>query len=217
MSGQRQKLTRSAGQTGNQLPYLTGQAPKGARTDFAYFNDAGQLVAYRHGDWKAVFCQMVPPGGFAVWATPFQCLRIPKLFNLRMEPYERADVLSDQYDNWRVQNAYLMGWMVFHAASFLETFVEYPPSQEPASSAFPGVRGPPGESSPIDRSARLSGYANDDQGFARRREPIWPLEGLECLLDFRPGGGAVTLAQLIQELHEWRLCLLQIPHGVRQR
>ena len=117
----------------NQLPLLTGQQPKGARTDFAYFNDDGVLVAYRHDDWKAVFCQMEKPGGFAVWYTPFTCLRIPKLYNLRMDPYERADIVSDQYDDWRIQNAYLMGWMTFHAAEFLQTFVDYPPSQEPAS------------------------------------------------------------------------------------
>jgi arylsulfatase len=92
----------------NQLPYLTGQAPKGARTDFAYFNDDGVLVAYRHENWKAVFCQMKAPGGFAVWYEPFECLRIPKLYNLRMDPYERADIVSDQYDAWRVDNAYLM-------------------------------------------------------------------------------------------------------------
>ncbi len=115
------------------MPYLTGKQPKGARTDFAYFNDDGVLVAYRHENWKAVFCQMKAPGGFPVWYEPFECLRIPKLFNLRMDPYERADIVSDQYDAWRVDNAYLMGWMVFHAAGFLETFVDYPPSQEPAS------------------------------------------------------------------------------------
>ena len=50
-----------------------------------------------------------------------------------MDPYERADIVSDQYDDWRVTNAYLMGWMTMYAANFLETFVEYPPSQEPAS------------------------------------------------------------------------------------
>ena len=117
----------------NQLPYLTGQQPKGARTDFAYFNDDGVLVGFRHENWKAVFCQMEQPGGFPVWYTPFTCLRIPKLFNLRMDPYERADIVSDQYDKWRVDNAYLMGWMTMHAAEFLQTFVEYPPSQTPAS------------------------------------------------------------------------------------
>ena len=117
----------------NQLPYLIGQKPKGDRQEFAYFNDDGVLVAFRHGNWKAVFCEMKAPGGFAVWYEPFSCLRIPKLYNLRMDPFERADIVSDQYDDWRVKNAYLMGWMTFHAAEFLETFVEYPPSQAPAS------------------------------------------------------------------------------------
>jgi arylsulfatase A-like enzyme len=117
----------------NQLPYLTGQQPKSARTEFAYYNDDGVMVAFRHENWKAVFCEMQKPGGFAVWYTPFTCWRIPKLFNLRMDPYERADIVSDQYDDWRVKNAYLMGWVTFHAAGFIETFVQYPPSQTPAS------------------------------------------------------------------------------------
>jgi arylsulfatase len=117
----------------NQLAYLTGQQPKGARTDFAYFNDDGVMVAFRHEDWKSVFCEMKSPGGFAVWYEPFTCYRIPKLFNLRMDPYERADVVSDRYDDWRIENAYLHGWLTFHAAAFLETFVEYPPSQPAAS------------------------------------------------------------------------------------
>jgi arylsulfatase len=117
----------------NQLPYLTGQQPKGARVNFAYFNDDGAMVAFRHENWKAVFCEQKKPGGFQVWYEPFTCLRIPKLYNLRMDPYERADIVSDQYDDWRITNAYLMGWMTFHAAQLLETFVEYPPSQEPAS------------------------------------------------------------------------------------
>ena len=68
-----------------------------------------------------------------MWYTPFTCLRIPKLFNLRMDPYECADIVSDQYDAWRAKNAYLMGWMTFHAANFIQTFVEYPPSQTPAN------------------------------------------------------------------------------------
>jgi Sulfatase/Resolvase, N terminal domain len=117
----------------NQLPYLSGQQPKSERHEFAYYNDDGVLVAFRHDNWKGVFCQMKEPGGFKVWYEPFDCMRIPKLFNLRMDPYERADIVSDQYDDWRVKNAYLMGWMTFHAAAFLDTFVEYPPSQEPAS------------------------------------------------------------------------------------
>ena len=117
----------------NQLPYLTGEQSKSARNEFAYYDDDGLLVAFRHDNWKAVFCEQKKPGGFAVWYEPLTCLRIPKLFNLRMDPYERADIVSDQYDDWRVKNAYLMGWMTFHAAEFIETFVQYPPSQAPAS------------------------------------------------------------------------------------
>src|SRR3984885_14741724 len=37
----------------NQLDYLTGKNPKSARTDFAYFDDDGDLVGYRHENWKA--------------------------------------------------------------------------------------------------------------------------------------------------------------------
>ena len=63
-----------------------------------------------------------------VWYWP-----IPKVFNLRMDPYERADVVSDQYDDWRVKNAYLKGWLNLKAAAFLQTLKDYPPSQVPAS------------------------------------------------------------------------------------
>jgi hypothetical protein len=59
--------------------------------------------------------------------------RIPKLFNLRMDPYERAEIVSDQYGDWRVKNAYLMGLMDMEAVAFPKTFKDYPPSQTPAS------------------------------------------------------------------------------------
>jgi arylsulfatase A-like enzyme len=117
----------------NQLDYLTGKNPESERTDFAYFDDDGDLVGYRHGDWKAVFEEQKKPGGFPVWYEPLTAYRIPKVFNLRMDPYERADVVSDQYDDWRVKNAYLMGWLNLKAVAFLQTFKDYPPSQIPAS------------------------------------------------------------------------------------
>jgi arylsulfatase len=117
----------------NQLPFLTGQQPKSARDWFAYFNDDGVLVAYRLGDWKAVFVEMKHPGGFQVWQEPFTTLRVPKLFHLRMDPYERADIVSDQYFDWTVRNDFKLFQITMHAAGFLETFVEYPPSQEQAS------------------------------------------------------------------------------------
>lgn len=124
----------------NQLPYLEGQQPKGARDEFYYFNDDGDLVAMRWGDWKAVFCEQRKPGGFDVWQDPFVCLRVPKIFNLRMDPYERADVVSDQYNDWLAKNVYLTGIATMKASIFLQTFVDYPPSQHPASFSIDQVR-----------------------------------------------------------------------------
>ncbi|MNC76310.1 hypothetical protein D3C75_1280080 [compost metagenome] len=67
-------------------------------------------------------------------------LRVPKLFNLRMDPYERADIVSDQYYDWTVKNSYLLAAGVAKAARFLQTFVEYPPSQKPASFSIDQIR-----------------------------------------------------------------------------
>ena len=124
----------------NQLDYLTGKSPKSARTDFYYFNDDGDLVAMRYDDWKVVFSEQRKPGGFQVWAEPFTTLRVPKLYNLRMDPYERADIVSDQYYDWFSKNDYLLVKGQLKAAAFLQTFVEYPPSQRPASFNVEGVR-----------------------------------------------------------------------------
>jgi len=117
----------------NQLDYLTGKSEDSARKDFYYFNDDGLLVAMRYNNWKAVFCEQQAPGGFDVWKDPFVCLRVPKLFNLRMDPYERADVVSNQYYDWLVKNDYLVLTASMKAAEFLQTFVEWPPSQRPAT------------------------------------------------------------------------------------
>jgi arylsulfatase len=124
----------------NQLDYLSGKSAKSARNDFIYFNDDGDLVAIRYDDWKVVFAEQRKPGGFDVWREPFVVGRTPKLFNLRMDPYERADVVSDQYYDWMVRNDYLLVKGQLKAAAFLETFVAYPPSQPPASFNIEGVR-----------------------------------------------------------------------------
>ncbi|MNM70630.1 hypothetical protein D3C76_1407050 [compost metagenome] len=124
----------------NQLDYLTGKANKSARDEFYYFNDDGELVSMRFGDWKLVFCEQRAPGGLQVWSEPFTCLRVPKMFNLRMDPYERADVVSDQYYDWLTKNDYLIFQGTRKAAAFLQTFVDYPPSQRPASFSIDQVR-----------------------------------------------------------------------------
>ncbi|MGO6704901.1 arylsulfatase [Rhizobium ruizarguesonis] len=124
----------------NQLDYLTGKADKSARQDFYYFDDDGELVATRYGDWKVAFKEQQLPGGFAVWQNPLVTWRIPKLFNLRMDPYERADKVSDQYNDWLVRNDYLLVKGQLQGAAFLQTFVKYPPSQRVASFNIEGVR-----------------------------------------------------------------------------
>ena len=81
----------------NQLPYLTGQQPRSARKEFIYFNDDGDLVAMRYENWKIVFEEQRAQGTLRIWAEPFTKLRVPKLFDLRSDPYERADVTSNTY------------------------------------------------------------------------------------------------------------------------
>jgi arylsulfatase A-like enzyme len=127
----------------NQLPYLTAQQEKGNRDEFFYFDDDGALVAMRFDylqpgatlktAWKVIFCEQRQPGQLDIWANPFTCLRLPRLFNLRMDPYEHAQISGNGYDAWRTDNAYVMIEGTRRAANFLQTFIEYPPSQTPAS------------------------------------------------------------------------------------
>lgn len=124
----------------NQFDYITGKSDKSARNEFYYFNDDGDLVAVRNGDWKFVFEKQEQPGQFDVWAHPFTPLRVPKMFNLRMDPYEHAEISGSGYDQWRVDNAYLVFQGSMKAAAFLETFVDYPPSQRPASFSIDQIR-----------------------------------------------------------------------------
>jgi arylsulfatase len=117
----------------NLLPYLTGQESKSPRPGFIYFDDDGDLVALRFDNWKIVFMEQRAPGTLRVWAEPFVSLRIPKLYNLRTDPFERADVTSNTYYDWFIDHAYLVLAAQFVATEFLATFAEYPPRQKPGS------------------------------------------------------------------------------------
>jgi arylsulfatase A-like enzyme len=117
----------------NQLPYLTGQEPKSARNSFFYFNDDGDLVGLRYDNWKAVFEEQRSPGTLEVWGEPFTKLRIPKLFDLHADPYERADITSNTYWDWYIDHAYILYGAQAYVANFLETFKDFPPSQRAAT------------------------------------------------------------------------------------
>jgi arylsulfatase len=117
----------------NQLSYLTGQKDKSDRKEFFYFNDDAQLVAVRYENWKQVFCEQKTPGTLDIWAEPFTCRRLPKLFNLRMDPYERADITSNTYYEWTIRHAFLAVPTQVLVGQFIATFKEFPPRQKPSS------------------------------------------------------------------------------------
>jgi arylsulfatase len=117
----------------NQLPYLLGEQPKSARNTFFYFDDDGDLVGMRYANWKIVFSEQRAPGTMRVWAEPFTTLRLPKLFDLHADPYERADITSNTYYDWFVSQPYLIFLAQEEVAKFLATFKEFPPSQRAQS------------------------------------------------------------------------------------
>jgi len=116
----------------NFLPYMTGQASKGPREEFFYFTDDGSLSALRYRDWKALF-SIQEAHGFEVWVRPFTVLRVPRLFNLRRDPFERADRDSDFYTKFFIDHMFVMVPAQALVAEFLQTFQEFPPRQKPAS------------------------------------------------------------------------------------
>jgi arylsulfatase A-like enzyme len=117
----------------NQLPYLTGAEPRSPRRGFFYFNDDGDIVALRVENWKIVFEEQRAPGTLLVWAEPFTALRVPKLFDLHADPFERADVTSNTYYDWYLRKSYVILGATALTAQFIETFKEFPPAQRPAS------------------------------------------------------------------------------------
>ena len=115
------------------VPYLTGEAERGPRVSFFYFSDDGDLVAMRYDNWKLVFMEQRLPGTLQVWFEPFVPLRVPKLYNLRTDPFERADVTSNTYWDWFVDHVFLVVPAQGVVGEFLQTFADFPPRQKAAS------------------------------------------------------------------------------------
>ena len=117
----------------NLIPYLTGQTTKGPRESFFYVNDDQQLTALRYNNWKTVFLEQRAAGTLLVWAEPFVSLRVPKIFNLRMDPYERADLTSNTYYDFLIDHVFLLVPAQEYVGSFLATLRDYPPRQKSES------------------------------------------------------------------------------------
>jgi arylsulfatase A-like enzyme len=116
----------------NMLDYLSGKTDKSPRNEFWYVNDDGQIVAARYDDWKVVF-QENRGQAFGVWREPFVELRVPLLFNLRRDPFEKAQHNSNTYNDWFLDRPFVVVPIQALAAKFLATMKEYPPSQTPGS------------------------------------------------------------------------------------
>ena len=117
----------------NLLPYLTGKEKHGPRKGFLYFTDDGDLAALRVDNWKFVFLEQRCRGTMQVWAEPFTALRVPKMFNLRTDPFEFADTTSNTYWDWILDHTFMLVPAQAIVGEFLSTFKEFPPRQKAAS------------------------------------------------------------------------------------
>lgn len=114
-------------------PYFKGEVKEGPRNEIFYFSDDGDLTALRYRDWKVIFMEQKYEGTFRVWMEPFVPLRVPLIFNLRRDPYERATITSNTYYDWMIDRAFLLVPAQAYVGKFLQTFKDYPPRQEAAS------------------------------------------------------------------------------------
>jgi arylsulfatase A-like enzyme len=112
------------------VPYVTGQTAKSPREAFFYINDDQQLTGLRYDNWKMVFMEQRAVGTMRIWSEPFTTLRVPKIFNLRTDPYERADITSNTYYDWFIEHVFLLVPAQDYVGQFLATFREYPQRQK---------------------------------------------------------------------------------------
>jgi len=120
----------------NLLPYLTGQEAKSPRREFIYFSDEGELLNLRYENWKFVIAEQRRAGTMDIWREPFTQLRIAKLFDLRADPYERADITSNTYNDWCIDHMFLNIPAMAYLENFLQTFKEFPPRQRAEGMTF---------------------------------------------------------------------------------
>lgn len=116
----------------NLLPYFKGEAKEGPRKEFFYWTDDGNLANLRYDRWKMVFMEQ-RAHGFEVWQEPLVTLRLPKLVDLRGDPFEKADHEAEFYNLWRFNRAYLVLPAATYVSQHLATYKEFPPRQKPGS------------------------------------------------------------------------------------
>jgi len=114
-------------------PLLTGKTKEGPRNEIFYFSDTGDLTALRYKDWKMLFMEQKAKETLRAWVEPWTELRLPLIFNLRRDPYERAYFTSNSYYDWMIDRAFMFVPAQVYVGDFLKTFQKFPPRQEAAS------------------------------------------------------------------------------------
>jgi arylsulfatase len=117
----------------NFLPFLTGKTDETPRKEVFYFSDDGDLTALRYDDWKIIFLEQRVETTLQAWAEPFVPLRVPLIFNLRRDPYERSQKTSNTYYDWLLDHVFFLIPAQQYVGQFLATFQEFPPRQKAAS------------------------------------------------------------------------------------
>jgi arylsulfatase len=116
----------------NQLPYFTGQTQESARKEFVYWSDDGDLLAVRYNQFKMHFAIQEHESGLDVWKYPFTKLRVPLIFDLSIDPFERGDT-GMGYDRWMYERSYLLGPAIEKVNQIMSTFDDFPPRMEAGS------------------------------------------------------------------------------------
>ncbi|TWX65890.1 arylsulfatase [Colwellia demingiae] len=116
----------------NFLPHLLDTSKKGPRKEFIYSSDTGEVVAIRDGDYKMIF-RAQKAHGLETWMNPWSVLRAPKMFNLRMDPFERMDIEGHGYAAWYAEHMFLIAPSMFKVGAFKQTFIEFPQRMKPGS------------------------------------------------------------------------------------
>jgi arylsulfatase A-like enzyme len=117
----------------NLLPFLKGEVKENPRKGFLYWSDDGDLMAARYENWKITFMEQ-RARGLGVWIEPLVSKRVPSIYNLRSDPFERAtEDASMFYDKWLADHVFLLVPAQVLIGQYLKTFEEFPPRQKPAS------------------------------------------------------------------------------------
>jgi arylsulfatase len=116
----------------NQLDYLTGKSEKGARHEFFYFSDDGDLMAFRDDRFKFTYARQ-DSIGVTVWMNPLTKLRVPLICDLKSDPYEYSVDASAYYHGWLMDHAFLVVPSVQVVGAYLKTYKDFPPRQRPAT------------------------------------------------------------------------------------